>query len=576
MESLQKLLSQTVERLRGLTISQRLAILLGGVLVAVSLFWMARWAASPEMVPLLDQDFEATELAQVRSGLELMNEPFKLTGRQILVRPDSRQVVLAQLQQQNRMPGDTSTGFDALVQESNPWISQAEHERRWTVAFKHELERVLGQFAGVRSASVFLPMNSQKRRFTRHESPTSASVTLLMEGGQPVSRNLAIAAARLVAGAVRGLSLQSVEVLDGNGVSALDWESESTGISALDRMRHKHERDVRAKIIAQIPDPEVRVGVQVRLDLTDEKVEIETPSKPVETLSETTNETTTRARPSGQPGPQPNVGVVAGGRVADEHTERETTKSQLIPAIERKRTDTPSGGIKEIWAAINLSHSYLTAIYQRQNPEGGTPTEKDIKNVFDSEKPRIISQVTKLVTPQDEDHVAVEWYYDTAVNLGAPAEASTLDQTFQLVQRYGPQSGLALLAFLSLGLMLRMARRNDGGEAFGLELGLPKEAIAAAQQAAQDVATVSKRRPGSRGGKRAASSSGAEGGAEGYSAVVGEAAATEGVLVAQEVDEKTVQTYKMIEQVSQVIESDPEAGSALLEEWVRRTDSYGN
>jgi DNA-directed RNA polymerase subunit beta len=55
---------------------------------------------------------------------------------------------------------------------------------------------------------------------------------------------------------------------------------------------------------------------------------------------------------------------------------------------------------------------------------------------------------------------------------------------------------------------------------------------------------------------------------------VGQAAATEGILVAQEIDEKTVQTNKMLEQVAQVVRSDAEQAAALLEQWVQRTDAY--
>lgn len=297
MDSLFKLLARIASQLRGLGLSHRLVILLGGVLAAVSVIWLVYWAASPEMVPLLDQDFEAEELAHVRSGLELMNEPFKLVGQQIMVRPASRQVIIAQLQQQEKMPSDTSAGFNALVKESNPWISQAEHERRWTVALKHEIEQVLRRFDGVKSASVFLPLNAQRRKFARHEPAASASVTLHMAGGQPVSRDLAIAAARLVSGAVRALPLQNVEVLDGNGVSALDWESESAAIGALDRKRRKEEQRIRAKIISQLADPKVRVGVQIDLELTNTSLESETPTKAVELSSDTTNEETTRVRP---------------------------------------------------------------------------------------------------------------------------------------------------------------------------------------------------------------------------------------------------------------------------------------
>ena len=574
MESFQKLLAKVSTQLRDLTRTQSVTILLGGVLAAVLLVWMIQWAARSEMVPLLNQDLDTDELARVQVGLELSSTPFKLVGNRIMVRADaSPHVLLAQLQQQGKLPSDTSAGFQALVKESNPWISQAEHERRWTVALKHEIEQVLRQFNGVRSASVFLPMNSGRRRFSRVEPATSASITLIMAGGQPVTRELALAAARMVSGAVRGLALKNIEVLDGNGTSALDWESEASGATALDRQRRKHERDIRAKILSQLPDPKARVQTQVELELTDQSVQTETPSKPVEIHVETTSEETARARPSGQPGVQPNVGVTAGARVADESTSKETSITELIPAITRTKEVTPPGGIKEISAAVYISSSYLSGVYQRSNPEVEEPTEEQIEQAFEREKQRIVSQVTKLVKPQDEEHVAVNWYYDTPLNEEPATQASTLDETFQMVWRYGPQSGLALLAFLSLGMMLRMARKSDSSESFGLEIGLPKEAIAAAQQAARDIAKT----PYQGSAQKAATPTSPVGGEKmlaGDPAAIGQAAMTEGILVAQEVDERTVQTNKMLDQVTQVVESDADAAAGLLEQWMARSDTY--
>ena len=578
MDSLRQLAAKIAKQLGGLSLSARLAVLTAGALVAVSVIWMIYWAATPEMVPLLDQDLEPSELAQVRDGLELMNERFQLVGHKVMVRADaSRQAILAHLQQHGQLPADTSVGFNALVEEANPWISQAEHERHWTVALKNELEMVLRSFDGVRSASVFLPMTSGRERFARNAPAATASITFVMEGGQPVTRELALAAARMVAGAVRGLPLKNVEVVDANGVSALDWDAESAPISSLDRKRRAEERAIQQKIASQLADPKSRVAVQVELELTDLSVESETPSEPVEVETETTSEETSRAASSAEPGVKPNVGVVAGAQPAGESTTKDTSKSKSVPAMTVKREATPPGGIKEVWAAINISHSFLETVFRRSNPDTETVPDEEIQKVFDREKARIVSQVTKLVKPQDADHVAVDWYYDTAADLEPVAAASTMDEAFNLVRQYGPQSGLALLALMSLGLMLRMARKSDASEAFGLEIGLPKEAIEAAQRAAKDVsAAIAASGPGVPT-KSSSSSSAAE--VEtvfdvGFQSI-GQAAATEGVLVAQEVDEKTVQTHKMLDQVAEVVSNDPEASSALFEQWIQRSDSFG-
>jgi flagellar biosynthesis/type III secretory pathway M-ring protein FliF/YscJ len=573
MESLRKLLARISKELKDLTRSQRTAIVLGGLLVAVSAVWLLQWAARPEMVPLLDQELSPEDIARVRSGLELVREPFRLVGNKILVRADTnRQALLAQLQQQNQLPADTSVGFAALVKESNPWISQAEHERRWNVALKYELERVLRQFNGVRSASVFLPLVSSHRQLGRAEPPASASVTLVMQGGQPVPRELALAAARLVAGAVRGLSVRNVEVLDGNGVSALDWETESAGISSLERQRRQQEQEIRAKILSQLPDPKSRVAVRVELELTARSSENEVPGEPVPTREESTSEETARLRSSAEPGVTPNVGLAAGGRSSDERTTRETVSTEYTTGIKRTQESTPAGAVREIWAAVSISRSYLEAIYRQAYPDAASVSEAQIQQVFERERPRIVAQLTKLVKPQHEDHLAVDWYYDTSVEELGPARSSALEDAFQLARRYGPQAGLGLLAIIALAAMLRMARKTDGGEAFGLEIGLPKEAIEAAQQAAKDLASaVSQGAARRRAPQREETSSDI---LEGGPVAVGQAAMTEGILVAQEVDEKTVQTNKMLEQVAQVVEADAEGVAALLEQWIQRTDAY--
>lgn len=570
---LPKLLARLVTQLRGLTLSQRMAVLLGGLLAAGSLVWLARWAATPEMVPLLAQDFSADELARLQSGLDLLNQPYQLVGQKVFVRADaSRAVILAHLSQQDKLPTDTSLGFDALVKESNPWLSQAEHERRWQVALKTELERVLRNFDGVRSASVFLPITPPRRGFSRGEPPGTASVTLTMHGGQPLPRESALAVARLVCGALRGVPLRNVEVI-ANGVSALDWDSEADGITALDRQRRAHEQDIRRKILTQLPDPKALVNVQVELELSTQSVENETPNRTAAVSEETTREQTVRSRGGAEPGVRPNVGIVAGGRASDEHTEKETSKTDYQAFSKRERTATPAGGIKQVFAAVSISHTYLRSVFQHANPEADPPGESQIQEVFERERSRLLPQLAKLVKPQDEQHVSVSWYYDTGPAPAEPPRASGLDETFNLARRYGPQSGLALLAVLALGFMLRMARKTDAGESFGLEIGLPREAVEAAQQAAHD-AVEATRQSGGGGGPSAPRGSPrhAEGVLDVGPVSIGQAAVTEGVLVAQEVDEKMVQTHKMLEQVSQVVHGDPEGASSLLEQWIRRTD----
>lgn len=567
MASVQRSATKAMEQLRELSLSQKLALGLGALLVAVSLMWLSQWAAAPELVPLLPgQSLAAEDLATVQAGLETLNVPSKVVGQQVLVpASQNRQLLLAQLGVQERLPADTSIGFDALVKEANPWISQEENNKRWTVALQTQLQRVLRQLQGVKDAYVFLNITGPRRGFSKNEPPASASITLIMQGGDPVSRQLALAAARIVSGAVRGLPLRNVEVVDANGVAALDWDSEIAGSSTLiDRLRREHEQRVAGKIRSQISfDPGVRVSVRVELDPTSRASESRLVTEGVETSRSTRNRTAVRPLGGGQPGVQPNVGVAAGSGASEERTTEEETESTTEPGTQVTTESTSAGEVKEIFAAINVSHRFLESIFRRQNPDADAPTEAQLEEVFKTQSAKIVNQVRKLVKPQDDEHVAVDWYYDETEPPAAEAGAAT-SATMELVQRYGPPSGLGLLALVAIGAMLRMARSTETGEAFGIEIGLPKEAIEAARRAARDVHEASRAASNRAAAAATAAATPADGAAV-IPAPIGEAA--EGMLEATEVDPAAVQTKGMLEQVAKIVESDAESIATLLDQW---------
>ncbi|MBN2445920.1 MAG: hypothetical protein JXO22_04305 [Phycisphaerae bacterium] len=576
MESLKKVIAQVVSQMRGMGLSQRLVLLLGAVLVAGSVIWMGQWAAQPEMVPLLAQDLETSELASVQTGLETLGEKFSVIGSRIFVSAGAdRQSILARLQQDNKLPADTSIGFAALVQESNPWISQEENQRRWTVALQSELVRVLETFDGVKSASVFLNINSKRTLVSRNPVASTASVTLTMEGGEAVSRQLAMSVARMVAGAISGLKPADVAVVDSAGRRPWVPEEEADGsASQLYRDQLQRERTIATQIRAQLPDPNARVAVRVGLNHTARRMTSDEPVEGVATEIETTSDTVTSGYAAQEPGVRPNTGTgMVGGGAMNQNSEQETSRTKLVPGRITKEESTPSGDIEEIFASIYLSDLYLTTIYRKANPEAAEPTPEQLGEIFDQQEPRVRRQVRMLVTGQGEnvedENIAVDWYYQVPDMVPVVA-AGALDEAVGWAKRYGPQSGLALLALASLGLMLRMARRGDvgAGESFGLEIGLPQDAIEAAQRAADDVQnvaeSVSRRPPGQKGGGTGPMSSALAGAPQ--------SEAGEGLLVAKEVDESTVQTQKMVEHVAKFVEKDAETVANLIERWVRSDD----
>ena len=66
MEFIRKTLAQVGQHLSGLTISQRLAIGLCVVLMAVAVVWLLQWSARPEMVPVVFEGFSPDQLQGLR------------------------------------------------------------------------------------------------------------------------------------------------------------------------------------------------------------------------------------------------------------------------------------------------------------------------------------------------------------------------------------------------------------------------------------------------------------------------------------------------------------------------------
>ncbi len=582
MAGMQDIISRAMRHLGDLTLSQRLAIGMGALLVAGSLIWLGQWAATPDMVPLLDQKLDADELALVRSGLDAMGETYKVSGAQVLVRAAAnRQAILAALQQAEKLPPDTAIGFAQLVKEANPWISGQENNRRWTVAVQNELARVLREFNGVRRARVMLNLNARPRGFSRSQAESTASVTLFTRGGEPVTRSLALAAARMVAGAVRGLPVKNVQVIDGaNGRVALDWDDVAGGgASGLHRQRKQleHEKETQIRELLGF-DPHVLVSVSAELDFSSVQEQNTQITEGVKVKKESDTSTTRRGQPSGQPGAQPNVGMAVGGGATGETSNTEHTQEVSEPSRLTSVKQTPAGVPKSISAAVSLSYSYLASVYKRNNPEAEKPpTEADIEKVFQKQKASIVELLARLVLPQDKQQVSVAWHYDVEPE-GAAAAGGALDTSLELASRYGPASGLGLLALLSLGLMLRMAKQKSDGETFGMEIGLPKEAIEAARKAAQQMHAAGGRKKDA--GGRAGGGGGVAVAMAGAGGAVAEAAEAipsapipvgqeaEGVLEAQEVDESAVQIEQIIAQVSEIAKQDGEAVAALVENWI--------
>jgi flagellar biosynthesis/type III secretory pathway M-ring protein FliF/YscJ len=525
MDFLRKMISSTRAHLTGLETSQKLAIGLCVVVMGGALIWMFQWSGQAEWVPVLPGQLWSEE--ELDSAKKILSaDQYKVSGRQLLVPASQRQAIRSKLGQSGALPHDTRMGFESLMKETSPWKSQTQQSREWGVAYGNQLAMDLEGWKGVRSAQVILQMPKRRGLGSKAARP-SASVSIGLASGSAVDRGFVRAIAHFVGGAT-GIPPEGVQIVDTNTHKShrVHGPGSPLGDDLLEVRRQK-EQYFQEKIEQLLGISGVRVTVFAELE-TDRRRETErtpTEGKSIE-KRETKEEMTENRKPSAtDPGVQPNTSVAL------------STPGQV------EESDT-LGALKNLTASINVPRGYLASIFQRQpENEGKTPTDKDIDAISEKEFEKIRKLVLKAIGSVDEKTVAVDWFDGSMIHLAAmggvpgPIEAGSMTGVFKA---YGRQGGLALLAVVSLLMLVIMVRRGPGSALRSRD----RHPALAGPQEELDVL-----------------SSGVE--------TIGEAAVSETAMEGREVDESTIETEQKVGQVASLVRDDPEMAAKLIQKWIR-------
>lgn len=559
MEFLRKLFLQTAAHLRGLTVSQRLAIAACGALVVVALSWMVNWAGSPVMVPLLDQPMSQEEVTPIQQRLDAMGVKYTMSGQTMLVPAADEYHVRAQLAQSQVLPRDTSLGFTRLIEKnSSPWQDMSEKDWLRSIALGNELARTLCEFDGIEDAKVFIDKRA-KRTIGQPPVVPTASVFVKPAAGVKLGEERVYAMAQMVAAAVGGLDPNKVRVADMTTGKSYAVPSDEQG-RAFDDLedRQKKEAYFARKIRDLFDIPGLLVAVHATLDEEASQVVKEEHGKPVLLTDETENENQVQARSAQEPGVNPNTSVAIAQPSSSESMEKNRSRSTFDGHVDRTvtRTEKPRHGILKLFASVNLPRSYLAAIFKASNA-GKEPTDEQIDALAKTELDvKIKTQVMGVLglAKGSEEQVNVAWIHDEGIVQSLPAvQAGQSENLTSLVRAYGGKAGLASLAFMSLMMMLMLVRRGHEGPV------LPGE-----EPPAKLFRIRSKRKAGPEEIEMTVAED-----------VVGEAAVSGTVLIGREVDEQTLHTQEIVTQVQEMIKEDPDAAVSILRRWMDTDESPG-
>jgi flagellar M-ring protein FliF len=565
MELIRKYIVQMKGQLIGLTVSQKLLIGLLVVVMVATIFFAVVFSAKPAMVPLFPQAMTAEEINKVEMAIKTKYE-YQVSGDKILVPVETAYSVRGELAAMQALPKSFSSALSRAMLDNNPFQTEAQKQRQWEVALHEELTRMLRGFPYVEDGEVVFDRGRARGLGIQGDTPT-ATVNVKVKGGAALTANQVIAIADMVSGAVPRMRRQDVRII-GDGQRSYHAPSSDAPMPT-DMLEFKNtiEQSLTQKLYTMFETMgDVKIAVNAVPDLSVRERETQaydpktTVVKPVTETSRETNSTEGTV-PEGQPGVQPNTRMggagAAGGRRQNSTSADTSTQNVVMVGSMRERVSLPAGvEIKELTASLSLPRSYFVSLFRRaaHDPKAD-PDDDKLQPIIDREVKKVQQSAKNVIGAKADDQVQVAWYDDA---IGPAAGQVALASVGiagggmpAVIGQYAKQGVLAAVALGAMGMMLMMVRRAvpaaDGGEVdpsvfFGGGGGRGK----------------GKRK----GGEVDQLNAGDD--------VFGEANEGNAVLTGIELDDETLQSRRIVDEVSAMIKENPENAAALVKRWMSK------
>lgn len=559
MDQVQRVLAEIRTYLGKLSVTQRLLIASTIVIAVMTLFLVTQYAAGPTLVSL--PGIPPQDQPRVLRALQSASFNAQMRDGGIVVPKGTQADALALLGESGDLPDDTTILFNNLTSKQDWRQSREQHRQQAVFALQNELGRIIGKFSGVRSASVIID-SPERQGLGRTSRDPTASVTVFPQNGLPLDQNTVDAVASLVAGARSGLQVKNVRVIDGvtrQQRSATD-ESVMAAGTYLDHQA-KVERDTLRKLeslLAYIPGVIVAVSAEVDVSRVSEQTRSHL-KKGEGSVSMIKSENSVTIEAGGAAdGAEPGVRSMQGadinsapssGSSGSSQEESDTTFENAIGTKVREMVD-PRGMPTFLAASVNVPESYIAELIRLENPpedgaEPENPTTEAVLARFDD----IRVQIEKTVKPH------LKTRSDGAALMDGDVEVAMIPT--QVLAAMGASAGgggvlgilggggiagdsvldtalLGGLALISLTMMVMMVRRSSKK----IELPTAEELVG--------VPPI----------------------LENSDDLVGEAEEGEGVLAGIEIHENDVERNKMLDQISDLIATEPQKAASLMGRWM--------
>lgn len=437
---------------------------------------------------LTEAEVDAVELAFSQAGLR----GWTREGRRVRVPAGNRSDYLAALNQSGSLPLALRSGLQEAIDKASPFESSDQRKAREAYAKASDLGKKVSAFPEVRFASV--DYDYGERLGLSRSRNQSASVFVLPEGNDPLSKVRINQIKQLIRGAYAGLQSEDVVVIDTNDSQyGNSWDEDDPMLRKRLEEERSYEQKVRRALIGY---GHIHVAAHAELDPTmgveRTSLKYDNERTTVVESSRRSESESVRTGPRGVPGAAPNT-VTNRATSLDEGEQSNRSKedereSSGVVGQQYERSKLAAMQVKRVKVSVGIPTSYYDKVlrkeFLREHPEQSIdqmspPTPQMIQQIKSETENNIKAAVTPLLPPvppgEDIFPLVNVWDYPDLPEAESPPEGTSAKALTWLSQSW-PTLGLLALAVVAI-LIARAAITSGGSEpprefaeGFGLEL----------------------------------------------------------------------------------------------------------
>jgi flagellar M-ring protein FliF len=553
MDFLKAQFNRIQEQLSGLTATQKMLVVSLLTIMVMTLLWWSRWAAEPEMSPLLDTQTLSTEdIGQISANLDAQGIPHEVINNSVYVPADRKIEIMAVLGYSNALPKNFEDGFDSIVKEMN-WLDPPDKTQEMFLRAKEQtLKSIIRRMPGVSDAEVVIDASQERHLDDTDVQPVATVMITTDRNNKMDPHRLAEVAADMVSGAKAGLQRSSVRVaVDGQSIQIHDNSDDGTGggdDNAI-AMQKQYEDLYQKKIEHALQEIDgVIVSVTVKLDTSDtvttiHKVDpkqvVSVPSHSEEDTQQQDAQTAAAEEPGAVPNTSMSLPSASGGGGGGTSSSTEKNDFDTDHGKQDQIIKQGAGTATVAAASVRIPRSYFVKTYKAENGGKDPDDPATLTAYINAQLAQIHDQVKGCAVFPSDDALYVGTFSDLAQPDLPVAQESAASPLTSAVGKHGKEFGVGALALISLFMVSMMVRSK----------GAPAAAAGGVTQplAADNGQTLN-----------------------GNEAVVGSAAEDNASLDGMELDQEAVKAQRMVDQVQQMVEANPDSAAKLVKRWLNR------